>query len=107
MLPDPHADAVILPFLVFAELGEGLRVKEARMGIKGSEHAWDGSQRAVLRTQDRLVGIDCLGIVLLHQVVDSCKGVEAAAYVRLVAVSGGIDTLAVNTSQQCTQQHRR
>ena len=77
------------------------------MRVERSQHPRDCAQGGVGGTENRLVGIDRVGVVLFNDVVNPAEGLEAGFNVGVVAARGrGLHAAAVNASQQSAHKHR-
>ena len=98
---DPHAHAEVLAFLVFAEPRECLRAEKIRVWIERAEHSRNGPLGvAVLGAEDRVIRIDGVRIVLLHQGIDFGEGVEVATQGACINVRRGRDAPSIKTPHQ-------
>src|SRR5436309_9074428 len=74
-----HAHAVVFAALILAQQGIRLGVKKIRMRIEHVQHA--GNCAVV----NGLIGINRLGVILLHHIVDCGELAQAVAYIRITA----------------------
>ena len=93
-----HAHAVVLAALLFAQGGVRLRVKEIRVRIEYPQHP---GNRAVI---NGLVGIDRLGVVLLHHLVNLGEAFNAVANVGVIRRRRGGHALAKDHADTATGQ---
>ena len=78
---NPHAYAVVLAALVLAHLRVALRIVEIRMWIEHMQHA---RNRPIVDRLVHLVGVQFVGVVLLHQRVDVRELLHRVAQRRLI-----------------------
>ena len=88
LLLDDHAHTVIVATLVLLHPGVVLGIVEAGVRIEHPQHSRDGP---VVDDRIRLVAVDRLGVVLLHQRVDIGEFLQVIAQLRLVDGRLGAD----------------